>query len=46
MWKKAVYNGSGAFMGYVYFSEGERFYAPARGVSDSELAGYCDVVLV
>lgn len=46
MTRKAIYNNYGTFKGYVYFSGGECLYAPVRGVTDSELASYCDTVLV
>lgn len=45
MYRNAIYNDVGEFMGYVYSSNGSRFYAPVAGVSDSQLSGYCDAVL-
>ena len=46
MSRKAIFGETGKFLGYIYISGGEVFYAPVRGVSDSELASYCDTVLV
>lgn len=42
MSRRAVYNDTGRFLGFMYVSGGERFYAPVVGVSDEELSSYCD----
>jgi len=41
MSRRAVFNEQGMFMGYQYVSHKDKFYAPVRGVSDTELSSYC-----